>query len=230
MALSVDKPLDITLGGFLDPLKSALLSNGGWIDFDAPGSALITNYCERAQTRLLEQFGDKPDLVKYICALITSFQELEFVYGDLLSQRSLDSASGVQLDGLGDIVGVERQGLSDDKYRDVIRFQAAINASNGEPESLITATKQLTGGTDVILTELFPARALLFTNGDNVSTEIVRQLEDVAPAGVALELISSYASTTPFAFEAEGTSDPDSFGYNEPNDPSSGGQYVEKFT
>ena len=61
-----------------------LLGTYGWLSFDVPASGLITDYCERAKTRLIEQFETKPNIIAYLCALIESLQELEFVFGDLL--------------------------------------------------------------------------------------------------------------------------------------------------
>ena len=65
--LGPNKALEITIGGAVSPFKIGLLSNGGWIDFEGIPTEIITNYCERAQTRLIEQFGTKPILIKYIC-------------------------------------------------------------------------------------------------------------------------------------------------------------------
>jgi len=213
--------------------SSGLISTYGWIDFEALPSALITDYCERGTTRLIEQFEKKPNIVSYLCALLSGVQTTEFVYGDLLVQRILDNAAGAQLDGIGDIVGIERKGLTDDQYRTAIRFQIGVNFSNGEPETLIEVTRFVTEANEVHLSEDFPAKVNILTDGSVVSPSTVSILEESAPAGVKIGLTSSYGSLAPFAVDLEpGDSDPDAQGFSEPNyvpDDGKGGQLVEKF-
>lgn len=226
-------PLTITNGGYTFPLNAGLVATYGWLDFIGLPSMLNLDYCGQAIGRLIEQYEDKEDLKKYLCILTQPFQELELVFGDLLQFRSIDTAAGVQLDLLGDIVGADRNGLSDAQYRDLIRFQAAINFSSGEAESVITATKELTESTLVKYAELFPARIVLTIDGANINASTIRLLEQSAPAGVALELTSVMGSTLPFAVAPEaGESDPDAAGFSEPNyapDANSGGSLTEKF-
>ncbi len=211
----------------------SLLVTYGWLTFDVQASGLITNYCERAQERLIEQFETKPNIIAYLCALIESLQDLEFVFGDLLTLRTLENAAGVQLDGLGDIVGIDRQGLTDNAYRTAIRFQIGINFSNGEPETLIALTRFITEGTVVNYTELYPARVSLLTDGSTISAATIPIIEQSAPAGVKIELTSTFGSLVPFAFATEpGDVDPIPEGFAEPNfapDAGLGGELSEKF-
>jgi len=212
----------------------SLLGTFGWAKFPVQASGLILDYCERAKSRLIEQFETKPNIGNYLCALIESLQELEFVFGDLLTLRTLDESTGVQLDGLGDIVGIERQGLGDDGYRTIIRFQIGINFSNGEPETLIALTQFITEGTFVKYTEAFPARVSLLTDGIAINQATVPIIEESAPAGVKIELTSTMGSLIPFAFAPDpGDVDPIPQGFSEPNfapDAGLGGEFAEKFS
>lgn len=68
----------------------------------------LTNYLEEARGRVTEQFKDAPVFDKYLQLLIADSTELQLVLKDLMEKRSLDTAEGVQLDILGDIVGQPR--------------------------------------------------------------------------------------------------------------------------
>jgi len=225
-------PTTITAGGQLS-FDAPLMGAYGWLSFDVPASILITDYCDRSEDRLIEQFEEKQKIKDYLCALITELQELEFVFGDLLLGRQLANAVGTQLDGLGDIVGIERKGLDDAAYKVAIQFQAGLNFSNGEAETLISLTKFITGGIDVHLTNDFPAGVTITTDGLILSAETVPILEQSAAAGVRIELIATFGSLTQFSFLPDpGDIDPDPQGFSEPNfapDTGLGGQLVEKF-
>ena len=66
------------------------------------------NHLEIAKDRLLDQYKNSTNLINYIDALLSPAQELEDVINDLLILRWIDSASGYNLDVLGEIVGQPR--------------------------------------------------------------------------------------------------------------------------
>jgi len=210
---------------------SGQIASFGWFYYDALPSIINTNYCARNEQRLIEQFEEKPNLLGLLCSLVTPMQELEFVYQDLWNKRWLDTAEGEQLDGLGEIVGVSRNGKNDADYRIAIRFQIAVNMSNGEWETMLAVTKELTDATTVRIIEDFPAGIILLTDGANIPVGIIGMLEQSAPAGVRLTLYSTYLELPQFAYEIEtSTPDPDGGGYAEPTETDSGGHYSEKIT
>lgn len=89
-------------------------------------SDIITN----SIARLAAQFQDSTKFKAFITAFLEEFVELETAATDLLDDRWLDTAEGVQLDGIGEIVGRDRPGgWSDDDYRFLIRIQISINNS-----------------------------------------------------------------------------------------------------
>ena len=85
---------------------------------------------------LLEQFKTKPRVEAFLSVLLDQVQDLENVLWDLYTKRTLDDSEGVQLDGLGDIVGEERANRTDAVYRRFIRVRILVNHSNGQPEEL----------------------------------------------------------------------------------------------
>ena len=68
----------------------------------------LTHYLEEARGRVTEQFIGAPVFDKYLQLLVADSVELQLVLKDLMEKRSLNTAEGVQLDILGDIVGQPR--------------------------------------------------------------------------------------------------------------------------
>src|SRR5687768_3990656 len=77
---------------------------------------------------------------KLLAVLATPFQSLESALQQLLTERSIDTAIGAQLDVIGRVVGQKRNGMSDDDYRRYCRARIATNRANGTVENLITIT------------------------------------------------------------------------------------------
>lgn len=72
-----------------------------------------------------------------IAVLAGPAQDIENALQQLLLNRAVDTAEGVQLDQLGVLVGQPRGGLSDDDYRRYLRARIATNRSGGVTEDLI---------------------------------------------------------------------------------------------
>jgi len=207
------------------------ISTFGWLCGTSVPDDTNTDYCGQAKGRLIEQFENKSNINDYLCVLTSPFQELEFVFQELKTLRELQNAFGVQLDGLGDIVGIDRRGRSDTEYRDLIAFQAAINSSSGDAETLISIVRTITKPTNIIYTPVYPAKILIFTDGTNVDQTTVSSLLQSMAAGVGLELTSTMGVITPFAFAPEaGLLDANSLGFSEPSESGTGGSLSEKFT
>jgi len=106
--------------------------------------AFNPNYREDAIDRLLGQFkGDSDNLQALLTSYITHVQALESEAHPLLWSKDVYTATGDRLDGLGQIVGEERQGRSDEIYRIRILARLAINKSNGTAEDLINILQLL---------------------------------------------------------------------------------------
>ena len=63
----------------------------------------------QAISRLLTQFREAPQLQGYIKALMSEANPIECALIDLLNLRSIDTATGAQLDVIGEIVGQPRE-------------------------------------------------------------------------------------------------------------------------
>lgn len=87
------------------------------------------DYLGVARSRITEQFKDKEVIDRFLQLLIFAQTELQSVFKDLMQLRSLDTATGEQLNILGRIVGQDRVLLNSDLY-DFFGFQGALKAGS----------------------------------------------------------------------------------------------------
>lgn len=174
----------------------------------------IPNYFERAIALLASQFqirnadGSLTNMQKVVYALTRQAQELNVQEQLLQTMRYLNTAQGVQLDALGEILGLPRiPGQSDDSYRQDLQFQIFVNQSNGTPEEVIQILKYLTDASKIWYIELEPAAYEMITNGlffpDNPS-DLIALIQQTSPSGVEFSAIIATYNTNPVVF----TSDP----------------------
>lgn len=135
----------------------------------------------------------------------SALQELESVFWDLLTLRRLATATGLQLDGLGELLGLTRDGLDDDDYREALGLAASSNVSAGSVEQIISAADSLTTIASAQLHEVFPHEAVLYLHGSALTVALRRLLRVMAREAVRLDLVSSGGSR-PFVFGPDGGS------------------------
>lgn len=157
----------------------------------------MMDYEGLAKSRLVGRISQKPLVEALISALPKQLAILELVFDQLKNERSIDTAIGIQLDKLGEIVGELRLGRSDDEYRRALRIRVFINISKGRPSDLIYALKEITQASKVQYFESYPAAAWLYTNGYEASQDIQKNIQDVSPAGIFDVPISVSFGETP---------------------------------
>jgi hypothetical protein len=91
----------------------------------------IESYLETARSRVTEQFKTEsaPVFDRYIQLLLGGKQEVQVVLKDLMQLRSIDTATGAQLDIIGDIVGQPRE-LIDTALLTFFAFQGYPDAQS----------------------------------------------------------------------------------------------------
>lgn len=123
-------------------------------------SAHKTDYTEEALRRLLTTLQDDEQIDGLIASYLDRAQELEDAAHPMLVQRSIQNAEGVQLDGIGGLVGEPRGGRSDELYRVFLTLRILTNRSRATADDLIeivaTRTGQDPSTWDVDLDEYFP--------------------------------------------------------------------------
>jgi hypothetical protein len=111
------------------------------------------------------------------CAAADSVEQALF---EIRSGYWLRLAVGVQLDALGKVYVVSREGRDDDAYRTQIQFRAATLVS-GNPEELLVFLAVALGDTNAEYIPEYPAGFVLTTSEDTIPTA---SLIPLAPAGV----------------------------------------------
>lgn len=66
------------------------------------------DYVKTAISHNLTQFRDKPNFNALFLSLLSPFSGLQSALSELVLSRHLDTAKGKQLDGIGDILGIQR--------------------------------------------------------------------------------------------------------------------------
>ncbi len=142
--------------------------------------------------KLLAQFKDMPRMEAVLGAFLDQIQKIEDVLWALFTEDWIDTATGDRLDVLGDIVGEERGGASDEEYRSFIRARVRVNRSTGLLAELVAIVKLIQyDDLDVHAREYYPA-ALQVEADEEVTVNphrVAAMLQDAAPAGVALRFV-----------------------------------------
>lgn len=68
----------------------------------------VVDYLEEARSRVTFQFSDKPMFDKFVQLMLANNIDIQLALKDLMQKRSIDTAEGVQLDIIGEIVGQPR--------------------------------------------------------------------------------------------------------------------------
>lgn len=162
----------------------------------------IETHVEDALARLLERHKGRPNIEAFVTSFAEKIQALENAAWDYQTMRSVTTATGYQLDLIGDVVGQLRLGTDDDFYRVLIIVKIAINNSQGSPEQLISIFNLLTGSTRTMYLNLKRGRVRIQGNGENPLSSgalLYAQLERVVLGGVALKIMG-FTNDTPFTF------------------------------
>lgn len=133
---------------------------------------------------------------KLIAIFVQLHQDLEDELDDLLNNVTdlTINAVGVQLDTIGIILNVDRNGEADAEYRIRLQGEAAKLAKSGEPETVIDAYKLVTVANRILLVEFSPATVELtaFVNDDDFTLTqdqaIIDTMQEVIAAGVGTSL------------------------------------------
>lgn len=139
-----------------------------------------------AYTDLLPvQFNDSENVIKLLSIYLDQVEELNLAQQELSSlSTDINTATGYQLDIIGNLLGARREGRLDADYRNYIRFRISINTGSGTPEDVIGFVKSVTGASKVRYWEHYPACTILETNGTNIPEAIPSTIDNVTPAGV----------------------------------------------
>lgn len=162
---------------------------------------------------------------------MTPIQDIEDALAGMNTLRMLATATGVNLDNLGQIIGLARTpGDSDDLYRQKLYAEIKLNTSEGQPEAVIQTYQLFTSATLVLLYEGNYAGVLLeseYIPPDQETADLLlRIVGQVLPAGVRAEGLVGFDATEAFAYAGTLSG----LGYGSVGNPTQGGKYPHLFT
>lgn len=140
--------------------------------------------------RLSSQFQESPVITELLKAFLESIRDTEDGLLQLLSERGISTAIGVQLDLIGKIVNEPRMGRGDEDYRQALYIRIFINNSEGTPNEILQALRISTQATRTDYWEHHPASFHLLSNG-SVNDATAKAMKMAAPAGVGDVLVYS---------------------------------------
>lgn len=222
--------MDIARFGQRPPWISGLIATFGYSIYTGLPEEYLSNMVATTQSLLIEQFEDSPIINELVEIGVEPLQSAERAANQLYYSRDLDTITGVLLDISGVILGVERQGLTDEEYRRILKLWTFLNKSCGEPEMLISALKVFTNASIVHYHEIYPAKVYMqFTSIFIPPSNLLRLLQKLAVGGVKILLAWTNDSDKNFAFDGEGAYPPDTniAGFGEDTFVNEGGKFVE---
>jgi len=174
----------------------------------------IADHAAQAQSRLVSQYQSAPNVVSLVSALASRTQVLEDAIRKVAKGRFLvdDSATGAQLDAVGSLVGIARNGVTDAVYRVLIRGKIATNTSRATLNDIEGIAKTLFQASAIYATTpntwghaRAHAYAQLSLAVADPKTDaslyplVLRLIRASLPAGVVLASVSVFSSTQAFA-------------------------------
>lgn len=103
----------------------------------------ITDHASEAQARLLSQFQSLPRLTSLFAIFSEQVQVVENAIYQTYLATPLVNAVGAQLDNIGGIVGLARNGLDDATYKVLLKATIALNNSDATTDAVLSLVEQV---------------------------------------------------------------------------------------
>ena len=155
------------------------------------GLELIEDHSDQAVGYIREIDKGKPRYEALLRIIADRWQVVENLVWQLATERSLDDAIGVQLDGIGDILDELRGSKTDDQYRLILRAKVLVLRSDGTLPKLIEILDVLGVKTDVRIWQYSPASLMICVFNTNDGEIIGDLMSQAKVGGVALRWIWS---------------------------------------
>lgn len=138
------------------------------------------------------KFDDKDVITSLINAIL---EEVQLVLTELVKYEELindvDKATGVYLDRIGGRDNVKRDSTTDTVYRDRIKFQRALYASQARPAEVLSIIKSVTKATVVRVFDYQTCVVNLdIETEEDISIQTLNFIETILPAGCRVDFIN----------------------------------------
>ena len=180
---------------------------------------------------LITQFKTQPNMVALAQIFGAKIQEIEDALFQLFNLRGVNTAFGAELDVLGAIVGVIREGLSDTDYATAIRAEILLNISSGTIQQLLALMYATYPSATFTLHEGYPADFTIVAHAVLTNpTQAGALVQTAKPAGVGGYLVYSIVPLADTFTDCDSNlSQPVTsalLGYGDSSSPGTGGQYA----
>ncbi|HBN5004824.1 TPA: hypothetical protein L2Z78_004459, partial [Escherichia coli] len=100
---------------------------------------------EDVKDLLIEDFKSSPNIVKLLYIISSEKQKIDQAMIYLAKHRLISTATGKYLDLIGEEMGMERNGATDEEYRTILKIRAYRVASSGTRDDIIDMFARFTG-------------------------------------------------------------------------------------
>ena len=169
---------------------------------------LVPNREQIALDLLPQQFKGKHNVEGLIKLFSDEIQLIEFTLIDLLTLRTLDKATGVQLDNIGERLGVRRTQQDDEIYRSSIRVKILSKVNEGTEEDILPLLKLLSRDDSASVYKFHPYGATVSYNIENTPEDRIDRVVSIFPV-VTDFYIEEFNTTKGFGFSSISNPDPD---------------------
>lgn len=198
----------------------------------------ITTHVKDALNRLLQQYKGLTYFEGLISAVVTQIQNLEDGIFPIDSGRQLFNgttypAVGAQLDGIGELVGLKRNGLTDQEYLILILGTIAENNSDTTSDTILGIVQAIFQATNVFIetpnSPGQPGKSATISLGfgdpqlpSSLYTVVEQILANSLGAAINIVYLSKFSATKAFAMAG-----PQAWvaGFGDLNDPTVGGAF-----
>lgn len=137
--------------------------------------------------KMVHYFEESTKLNHFLKSFLTEITDITLLGQELIDERRLNTAKGVQLDQIGNLVGELRLSRNDEDYLLGIKLRIAINTSDGTVEDIINILKLLYPTASTYQVERAGQAKLRIKLGvDRPDTNLIPIIQQVIPAGVEL--------------------------------------------
>lgn len=195
----------------------------------------INNHVQQALNRFMQQYRGFPVFAALMTAFVQQVQEAEdAAYATCGAQQLWNGTTypsvGAQLDGIGEIVGQERDGLDDSEYLIFILGKIAENYSDTTIPTLLSIAVLLFQATYPQMLQLFPASVAFQVSSDallpaNLYTAVANILQNSVGGGISVGFISGFDTDNAFTM-GDDLGNGDGGGFGDDLDPTAGGEFA----
>jgi len=216
----------------VDPESGETIPEGASVPFPDPGET-AQDYDAQAQAEVLTQYQESPKLKATITALMAGWQAIEDCLVQIPGLRDPATATDVNLDRVGELVGQSRvlttgTELSDAEYRTFIALRILRNKAIGSGPEFVAALEAILDPIAFRFVDLGGMAVLIeIATGAPPSDDQIAALDHgPIPRAMAVGVGRTwYDPEDVFGFEE----DDDAIGFGEVGDPGFGGGLAEIF-